>query len=85
MILQFTEVAWEDYLWFQQNDKKLLKKINGLIKEVKRTPFEGSGKPEMLKANLSGFWSRRINQEHRLVYSVAENEITIIGCRFHYK
>lgn len=85
MMLQFTEHAWDDYLWFQSTDKKLIKKINGLIKEIKRTPFEGSGKPEQLKANLSGYWSRRITQEHRLVYAVSDNTITIIACRFHYQ
>lgn len=68
MKLTFTEAGWADYLWFQQNDKKLLKKINTLIKDIQRNPFDGIGKPEPLKANLSGYWSRRINSEHRLVY-----------------
>lgn len=85
MIISFTEIGWDDYLWFQQNDKKLIKKINTIIKDIKRTPFEGIGKPEMLKANLSGYWSRRISQEHRLVYFITENDISIIQCRFHYK
>ena len=80
----FTEESWIDYLWFQDNDRKLLKKINGLIKEIKRTPFEGTGKPEPLRANLSEYWSRRINSEHRLVYGVSEDTIIIISCRFHY-
>ncbi len=84
MKLVFTESSWADYLWFQDNDKKLLKRINALIKEIHRTPFEGTGKPELLKANLSGFWSRRINLEHRLVYKVTETEITFISFRFHY-
>ena len=84
MIVSFTEIGWEDYLWFQQNDKRVLKKLNSLIKEIKRTPFEGSGKPEMLRANLSGYWSRRVTHEHRLVYSVDSNSISIISCRFHY-
>lgn len=85
MKLVFTETSWSDYLWFQENDRKLLKRINSLIKEVRRTPFEGIGNPEPLKADLSGYWSRRINLEHRLVYGVSEIEITIISCRFHYK
>ncbi|NOQ35076.1 MAG: Txe/YoeB family addiction module toxin [Methylococcaceae bacterium] len=85
MKLVFSESSWSDYLWFQDNDKKLLKRINGLIKEISRTPFEGTGKPEMLKANLSGFWSRRINSEHRLVYKVTETEIIFISFRFHYQ
>ena len=85
MKLTFTEVGWDDYLWFQENDKKLLKRINTLIKEVLRTPIEGIGKPEPLKANLSGYWSRRINTEHRLVYEVLEDSIMIVACRFHYQ
>ncbi|TAN69617.1 MAG: Txe/YoeB family addiction module toxin [Methylobacter sp.] len=84
MKLVFTESSWLDYVWFQDNDKKLLKRINGLIKEIQRTPFEGTGKPELLKANLSGFWSRRINSEHRLVYKVTATEIIFISFRFHY-
>jgi toxin YoeB len=84
MKLVFTESAWQDYLWFQENDRKLLKRINLLIKDTTRTPFEGLGKPERLKADLSGYWSRRIDSEHRLVYGVTETEIVIISCRFHY-
>jgi toxin YoeB len=84
MKLVFTESSWIDYLWFQENDKKLLKRINGLIKEIQRSPFKGTGKPELLKANLSGLWSRRINSEHRLVYKVTETEIFIVSIRFHY-
>jgi toxin YoeB len=84
MKLVFTESSWTDYLWFQDNDKQLLKLINGLIKEIQRTPFEGTGKPELLRANLSGFWSRRINLEHRLVYKVTETEIIFVSFRFHY-
>lgn len=76
--------AWEDYLHWQQNDKSTLKKINALIKESMRTPFEGTGKPEALKENLKGFWSRRINLEHRLVYRVEEDAIYILQCRYHY-
>ena len=76
--------AWDDYLYWQQNDKSTLKKINGLIKESMRTPFDGTGKPEALKENLKGFWSRRINLEHRLVYKVEEDAIYILQCRYHY-
>ncbi|MGM3307498.1 Txe/YoeB family addiction module toxin [Anabaena sp. WFMT] len=85
MKLTFTESAWEDYLWFQDTDKKLLKRINTLIKEILRNPVEGMGKPEQLKANLSGYWSRRINTEHRLVYEVLEDNVIIVACRFHYQ
>jgi len=84
MILTFTENAWEDYLYWQEIDKKISKKINGLIKEIKRTPFDGSGQPEPLKYDLSGYWSRRIFNEHRLVYQIVENELRIYSCRFHY-
>ncbi|HAN00590.1 MAG TPA: Txe/YoeB family addiction module toxin [Marinilabiliales bacterium] len=84
MILIFTENAWEDYLYWQNTDKKVVKKINGLLKEIQRTPFEGSGRPEQLKYDLAGFWSRRIENEHRLVYQVEENELKIYSCRFHY-
>ena len=84
MRLCFTPSAWEDYLWFQENNRKLLKRINLLIRDTLRSPFEGIGKPEPLKADLKGLWSRRINDEHRLVYSATANELTIIACRFHY-
>jgi toxin YoeB len=84
MNIEFTPTGWNDYLWFLENDRKLLKRINDLIKEVTRTPFEGTGKPEPLRANFSGYWSRRINLEHRLVYRVADTKIVIISCRFHY-
>jgi toxin YoeB len=84
MILTFTENAWEDYIYWQEIDKKIAKKINGLIKEIKRTPFEGSGQPEPLKYDLSGYWSRRIFNEHRLIYQIIENELRIYACRFHY-
>jgi toxin YoeB len=85
MKLVFAESAWDDYLWFQENDRRLLRRINTLIKETMRTPSEGIGKPERLKANLSGYWSRRINEEHRLVYSFTETELIVIACRFHYQ
>jgi toxin YoeB len=84
MKLVFTDTGWQDYLWFQENDPKLLKRINELIKDAKRSPFKGLGKPEPLKADLSGCWSRRINTEHRLVYSVSATELVIISCRYHY-
>lgn len=71
MKLTFTESAWADYLWLQEHDKELLKRLNSLIKDVLRSPFEGIGKPESLKAGLSGYWSRRISTEHRLVYGVS--------------
>lgn len=84
MNIVFTDDGWEDYLYWQQNDKAILKKINNLIKEIRRTPFQGTGKPEALKENLSGFWSRRINQEHRLVYTAENDAVVIIQCRYHY-
>ncbi|MBI4673147.1 MAG: Txe/YoeB family addiction module toxin [Chloroflexi bacterium] len=84
MRLVFTDSAWQDYLWFQEKDRQLLKRINQLIRETLRSPFEGIGKPERLKADLSGYWSRRINDEHRLVYESSGNDLVIIACRFHY-
>ena len=80
----FTDEAWKDYLFWNENDKKILQKVNELIKVIDRTPFEGIGKPEQLKQNLKGFWSRRINQEHRIVYRVEENQIVFISFRYHY-
>jgi toxin YoeB len=80
----FSEHAWEDYLYWQRTDKKILLRINGLIKEIIRTPFQGTGKPEPLKHALSGYWSRRINYEHRIVYKVAEEAIYIAQLRYHY-
>lgn len=85
MVLTFSENAWEDYLYWQKIDKKIVKKINGLIKEIQRTPFEGMGKPEPLRYDLAGYWSRRIDREHRLIYQVVDNEILIYACRFHYE
>jgi len=84
MDIFWDKTAWEDYLYWQGNDKKVLRKINSLIKECQRTPFEGTGKPEPLRQNLSGFWSRRINGEHRLVYKVENNILYIAQCRYHY-
>jgi len=80
----FVDESWDDYLYWQKIDKKILKRINLLIKDISRQPYEGIGKPEPLKHNYRGFWSRRINGEHRLIYQVRENEIRIIKCRFHY-
>ena len=84
MRITFTESGWDDYLWIQEHDRKLLKRINLLIRDACRSPFEGIGKPEPLKGDLSGYWSRRITDEHRLVYSATTNELIIIACRFHY-
>ncbi len=84
MNLLFTDDGWDDYLYWQQTDKQILKKINLLIKETQRTPFVGTGKPEPLKHQLQGCWSRRISGEHRLVYEVKDDVLKIIGCRFHY-
>jgi toxin YoeB len=84
MKIAFTEAGWEDYLWFQQNDRKRLKRINALIKDTIRNPFEGLGKPEPLKSELSGYWSRRITSEHRLVYRSSNTALVIISCRYHY-
>ena len=84
MNLIFSDKAWEEYMYWQNIDKQILKKINQLIKDIKREPFEGIGKPEPLKYELSGFWSRRISDEHRLVYEVSESYIAIVSCRFHY-
>jgi toxin YoeB len=84
MNIEFTTEGWNDYLWFQQNDKAGLKRINLLIKAIQREPFEGVGKPEPLKHNLSGLWSRRITAEHRLIYAVEDGEIRVVMCRYHY-
>ena len=81
----FTDEAWKDYVYWSETDKKQLKKINGLIKEIDRTPFEGIGKPEPLKLSLQGCWSRRIDHEHRLVYKVESDKIILISMRYHYE
>lgn len=83
-LLAWTDEVWDDYLYWQAQDKKTLKRINKLINDIKRSPFEGIGKPEPLKENLTGFWSRRIDDTNRLVYAIDEREITIISCRYHY-
>jgi toxin YoeB len=82
--LVFTEQSWADYIYWINQDKKTLRKINKLLTYVLRSPFEGLGKPEPLKENYSGFWSRRIDEKNRLVYSVTASTVNIIGCRFHY-
>ena len=84
MTITFSSAAWADYLWIQEHDRVLLRRINQLIRDIQRSPFDGIGKPEPLKGKLSGFWSRRINEEHRLVYEVTPNGIAIAGCRYHY-
>lgn len=84
MNVSFTEIAWEDYTYGQNTDRKFAKKINELIKDIKRTPFEGIGKPEGLKYDLAGKWSRRINDEHRLIYQVEEKNLIIYAWRYYY-
>ncbi|RYE52308.1 MAG: Txe/YoeB family addiction module toxin [Rhizobiaceae bacterium] len=84
MKLVFHEAAWEDYLYWQATDTNLLARINLLIKEIRRTPFTGIGKPEPLRGRMSGWWSRRINQEHRLVYRQVDDALLIAQCRHHY-
>ena len=82
--LTFTPDAWEDYLYWQGQDKKTLKRINQLVRDILREPFDGIGKPEPLRENLAGYWSRRIDDTHRLVYAVEAHAILIIACRYHY-
>ncbi|AFI83766.1 Txe/YoeB family addiction module toxin [Methylophaga nitratireducenticrescens] len=84
MKLIFSENAWEDYLYWQKTDKKILNRINKLIKETKRQPFDGIGKPEALKHGLAGYWSRRINDEHRMVYKVTDDALLLAQLRYHY-
>ncbi len=85
MIKVWSDHAWEDYLYWQTQDKKILKRINQLIKDIDRNGYEGIGKPEPLKYELQGFWSRRIDDEHRLVYRIEDNKIEILSCRLHYQ
>jgi len=80
----FVEESWEDYLYWQQNDKKILARINNLLKDISRNPYSGLGKPEPLKHKYLGFWSRRITEEHRLIYRITDDEIQVAKCRFHY-
>ncbi len=82
--LIFTQESWEDYTYWLKEDKKILNKINELIKDIRRSPFKGIGKPEPLKNKYHGYWSRRIDDEHRLIYKFTNNEIWIAQCRFHY-
>ena len=84
MKLTFSSKAWDNYLYWQKVDKAMLKRINALIKDIQHAPFEGIGKPESLKHGLSGYWSRRINDEHRLVYKVTDNQLFIAQLRYHY-
>lgn len=84
MKLTWSTSAWEDYLFWQKTDKKTLRRINELIKKCMRTPFEGIGKPEALKGDLQGYWSRRITSEHRLVYKYENEDLLIAACRYHY-
>ncbi|MEV6770804.1 Txe/YoeB family addiction module toxin [Nocardia sp. NPDC051030] len=85
MKILFTPKAWADYLWWQMNDRATLRRLNRLIEDITRNGYEGIGKPEPLRADLQGFWSRRITTEHRLVYVIEEDTAKIIACRFHYE
>ena len=82
--VSWTDHGWDDYLWWQKADPKLVDEINGLIEECRRDPFKGTGKPEPLKGNFTGLWSRRITKEHRLVYLPEDGTIYVVQCRFHY-
>ncbi len=84
MILSWAENAWDDYLYWQNTDKKTLKRINALIKDILRHPFEGMGDPEPLKYNWLGYWSRRIDREHRIVYKTDDRYLYVVQCQFHY-
>jgi len=84
MKIIFTEESWDDYLYWQRHDRNMLSRINALIKDISRHPFTGMGKPEPLRHRYSGYWSRRIDSDHRLIYSVTEHEVRIAKCRFHY-
>jgi toxin YoeB len=84
VILAWTEVAWQDYLWWQAKDMATMKRVNKLLQDTLRHPYDGIGKPERLKLDLNGFWSRRITQEHRLVYTVEGDTLTVISCCYHY-
>ncbi|WP_395320816.1 Txe/YoeB family addiction module toxin [Levilactobacillus parabrevis] len=81
---KFTENAWQDYLWLLRNNKRAVKRVNLLLKDVSRTPFEGIGKPEPLHGNFTGYWSRRVNEKDRLIYTVTDEVVTILACRTHY-
>lgn len=83
-MIAFRQRAWNDYLQWQQTDRKILSRINSLIRDIQRDPFSGLGKPEPLKHQFTGFWSRRITDEHRLVYTFAGDDLIIVQCRYHY-
>jgi toxin YoeB len=82
--LTFTPDAWDDYLYWQAQDKKMLKRINIVLRDILREPFTGIGKPEPFRENLTGYWSRRINDTHRLVYAIEDQAIIVLACRYHY-
>lgn len=84
MKLRWADTAWQDYLWWSRHDRRILKRINQLIDAIQKEPFRGLGKPEPLKHNWTGYWSRRINEEHRLVYKVQGDTLSIAQCRYHY-
>lgn len=84
MNLIFSDRAWDDYRYWQETDRRMLRRVNELLKDIKRSPFDGIGKPEPLRHQLAGFWSRRIDSEHRLVYAMTQNGIEIASCRYHY-
>ncbi len=84
MLLRWDENAWEDYLWWQAQDRRVLKRVNSLIADIKRNGNEGIGKPEPLRQDFAGYWSRRITAEHRLVYKITGEEVRIAACRYHY-
>jgi len=84
MSVQWTSFAWEDYLFWQEEDKKMVRRINALVKDIQRSPFEGIGKPERLRHDKSGYWSRRIDKEHRILYKAVGDTLHIVQCRFHY-
>ena len=81
----FSKASWEEYLYWQSQDKKILKRINLLLKDIERSPYDGLGKPEALKHNLSGWWSRRITDEHRIVYKVHDDDLYVASLRYHYR
>lgn len=83
-MIAFRKRAWEDYLHWQQTDRKTLQRINALIRDIQRNPYEGLGKPEPLKHQFAGFWSRRIDDEHRLVYTFVDDDLVVVQCRYHY-
>lgn len=85
MKIIFSTQSWEDYLYWQRTDKRILKRINGLIKDIRREPYKGKGKPEPLRHALSGYWSRRINEQHRIVYKIKEDSLFIAQLRYHYE